>query len=88
MPLLAVAFDAVRWLTPCYRLPGYPPSKNGSMLHQWLLPHAGIPIGELWNLESLAEACASVGQWSFLLTSAPLNVVGGIASPPNTIAML
>ncbi|KAH7000569.1 hypothetical protein EDB80DRAFT_811794 [Ilyonectria destructans] len=77
----AVAGDAVSW--ECY-----PPPKGGSMLHQWLLPHAGMPIGELWNLESLAKACAKLKKWSFLLTSAPLNVHGGIASPPNAIAIL
>lgn len=58
------------------------------MLHQWLLPHAGIPIGELLNLEALADACATHKKWSFLFTSAPLNIRGGIASPPNAIALL
>jgi hypothetical protein len=66
----------------------FPPPKNGTMLHQWMLPHAGIPIGELWNLESLAEACQKHSKWAFMLTSAPLNIFGGVASPPNVLAIL
>ncbi|KPM46380.1 hypothetical protein AK830_g168 [Neonectria ditissima] len=46
----AVAGDSVSW--ECY-----PPPKDGTMLHEWLLPHAGMPIGELWDLEALADAC-------------------------------
>lgn len=57
-------------------------------LHDWLLGYWGTPIGELWDLEELSRACAEAGRWSFLFTSAPLNVNGGIASPPNAIAIL
>jgi kynurenine formamidase len=67
---------------------GFPPPKDGSMLHQWLLPHAGLPIGELWNLEELSDACAKLKKWEFLFCSAPLNIKGGIASPPNAVALL
>ncbi|KIW77776.1 hypothetical protein Z517_07609 [Fonsecaea pedrosoi CBS 271.37] len=77
----AVAGDAVSW--ECY-----PPPSDGSMLHQWLLPHVGIPIGELWDLESLGEACHRLKKWTFMLCSAPLNIPGGIASPPNVVAIL
>jgi hypothetical protein len=48
----------------------------------------GCPIGELWDLEKLAEKCQSYKKWSFFLASAPLNVVGGVASPPNVSAIL
>jgi hypothetical protein len=57
-------------------------------LHEWLLAHWGTPIGELWDLERLAEVCRERNQWSFFLTSAPLNVFGGVATPPNVIAIL
>jgi hypothetical protein len=53
-----------------------------------MLPYAGIPIGELWDLEALSETCAKLKKWSFLVTSAPLNVYGGIASPANAVAVL
>ena len=58
------------------------------VLHEWILDHWGMPLGEFWNLETLAELCAKQKQWSFFLTSAPLHVFGGVASPPNAIAIL
>ncbi|KAG4025882.1 hypothetical protein MFRU_049g00530 [Monilinia fructicola] len=76
----AVAGDAVAW--ECW------PSKDGEWrLHDWLLGLFGCPIGELWNLEELAKVCAEQKQYSFFLTSAPLNVPGGVASPPNAVAV-
>lgn len=57
------------------------------MLHQWLLPRWGMPIGEMFDLERLAEECERRGRWSFFVTSAPLRVPGGVASPPNAIAI-
>jgi hypothetical protein len=55
--------------------------------HFSLLPLLGIPIGELWDLSALAEACASDERWTCLLTSAPLNLASGVATPPNAIAI-
>ncbi|KAH3962055.1 hypothetical protein HBH51_178940 [Parastagonospora nodorum] len=55
-------------------------------LHQWLLAGWGMPIGELWDLERLSEVCGRLARWSFFLTSAPMNVPGGVASPPNALA--
>lgn len=55
-------------------------------LHQWLLAGWGMPIGELWDLEALSEECVRLGRWRFFLTSAPMNVRGGVASPPNALA--
>ena len=57
-------------------------------LHQWLLAGWGMPIGELWDLEALSRECARLGRWRFFLTSAPMNVRGGVASPPNALAFL
>ncbi len=57
-------------------------------IHDWALALLGIPIGELWDLEALAAECKKQNKWTFFLTSAPLNVDGGIASPPNAIAIL
>ncbi|KZO92090.1 hypothetical protein CALVIDRAFT_541287 [Calocera viscosa TUFC12733] len=60
----------------------------GDGLHHWLLPLAGIPIGEMFYLEKLAQACERQKKWSFFFTSAPLNIPGGVASTPNAIAVL
>jgi hypothetical protein len=46
-----------------------------------------MPIGELWDLEALAEMCEKEKRWAFFLASAPLNVPGGIATPPNALAV-
>ncbi|KAL3421586.1 hypothetical protein PVAG01_08032 [Phlyctema vagabunda] len=63
------------------------PPTPGAGLHDYLLAMFGTPIGELWNLEELAKVCKKLNRWSFFLTSAPLNVVGGVASPPNALAV-
>lgn len=60
---------------------------DGLVLHPWLLSMFGMSIGELWDLKQLSETCARLGRYSFLLTSAPLNVPGAIGSPPNAIAV-
>ncbi|PGH21402.1 hypothetical protein AJ80_03319 [Polytolypa hystricis UAMH7299] len=57
-------------------------------LHEWILAHWGMPLGELWNLEPLSKLCAEQKRWSFLFSSAPLYVPGGVGTPPNAIAML
>lgn len=56
-------------------------------LHEWLLTEWGTPIGEMWDLETLSKVCEKEGRWSFFLTSAPLNVKGGVGSPPGAIAV-
>ena len=56
-------------------------------LHQWLLAGWGMPIGELFDLEKLGEECARRKRWSFFFSSVPLKVPGGVASPPNGVAI-
>ncbi|KAI5475870.1 hypothetical protein MNV49_000752 [Pseudohyphozyma bogoriensis] len=66
----------------------WPPVEGTTCLHEWLLAMWGCPIGEMWNLESLSELCHKNHRWSFFLASAPLNVPGGVGSPPNAIAIM
>jgi kynurenine formamidase len=56
-------------------------------VHQRLLPLLGIPIGELFVLDALADDCAAEGDWEGLFTSAPLNLRDGVASPPNALVV-
>lgn len=56
-------------------------------VHTALLPLLGLPIGEMFDLDALAAACARDGVYEFLFTSAPLNLRGGVASPPNALAL-
>jgi hypothetical protein len=55
--------------------------------HHRLLVLLGLPLGELWPLEELAEHCAAHSRYSFLLISAPLNLPRGCASPANAYAV-
>jgi kynurenine formamidase len=59
----------------------------GDLLHFHMLSFFGMPIGEMWNLEELAEDCANDNNYEFFFTSAPLNIPGGVGSPPNAIAI-
>ncbi|KAH7072152.1 hypothetical protein BKA63DRAFT_63724 [Paraphoma chrysanthemicola] len=63
-----------------------PPSLEGS-LHASMLPLWGMPIGELWDFEALSVKCKELGRWTFLVTSAPGNVPGGVGSAPNALAL-
>jgi hypothetical protein len=56
-------------------------------MHLALIGLLGMPIGEPWNPDPLAAACAADRRWSLLLTAAPLTVVGGVGSPANAIAL-
>ncbi|KAI1337025.1 hypothetical protein F5Y15DRAFT_167350 [Xylariaceae sp. FL0016] len=56
-------------------------------MHQWCLAGWGLPIGELFWLEDLADTCQRLGRWSFFVSSMPLKVPGGVASPPNAVAI-
>ncbi|MEJ1231014.1 MAG: hypothetical protein WDM88_10925 [Galbitalea sp.] len=56
-------------------------------LHHMLLGSFGMAIGELWWLGDLVDDCREDGRWEVFLTSAPLNLPGGIGSPANALAI-
>jgi hypothetical protein len=53
-----------------------------------LLALLGVPLGELWYLDTLAAHCAAQRRYTGLLTAAPLNLPGGIGSPANGLALM
>lgn len=55
--------------------------------HEVALAGWGMPIGELLDLEKLAELAEKNHRWTFFLSVCPLNVEGGIATPANTLAI-
>ncbi|THV01383.1 hypothetical protein K435DRAFT_853802 [Dendrothele bispora CBS 962.96] len=57
-------------------------------LHEVFLSGWGQSIVELLDLEKLTETCHSLGKFSFFFTIQVLNVLGGVASPPNALAIL
>jgi len=86
----AVASDAISFEL-------YPPKTSypredgeelqGRFMHEYLLAGWGMPIGELFDLEALSELCQQENRWDFFVASAPLNMPGGVSSPPNCIAI-
>ena len=56
-------------------------------LHQIAIPHLGLFLGEMWDLEALADDCAADGRYAFFLTAAPLRITGAVGSPVNPIAV-
>ncbi|MGA5299911.1 cyclase family protein [Nucisporomicrobium flavum] len=56
-------------------------------LHQVAIPHIGLFLGEMWDLDALAADCAADGVYDFWLTAAPLPVTGAVGSPVNPIAV-
>ncbi|HLF42611.1 MAG TPA: cyclase family protein [Acidimicrobiia bacterium] len=56
-------------------------------LHFQCLPLLGIPLGEFWALDELAEDCARDAAYAFLLVSVPFNIRGGVGSPPQAVAI-
>jgi kynurenine formamidase len=59
----------------------------GIFMHADLIALLGLPLGELWDTGRLARACREDDRWEFLLTAAPLNLPGGVASPANVVAV-
>jgi len=83
--IMAVASDT-------FAVEVWPPAWGGEaapfgFLHRVLIGQFGMALGELWWLDDLAADCDRDGVCEFFLTSAPLNVPGGIGSPPNALAI-
>jgi kynurenine formamidase len=85
----AVEADPV--LESDFRVAGERPPERGvdhsGMLHRPLIALLGMALGELWKLDELAADCARDGRYDFFLTCKPLNLPGGVGSPPNALAI-
>jgi kynurenine formamidase len=93
-----VGLDSVPWFrerdvaavatdTPNFEvLPGEDPNVI-SPVHLAAIRDMGMPLGEIFDLEALAAACAEDGVAEFLFAAQPLPVVGGIGSPVNPVAV-
>jgi kynurenine formamidase len=56
-------------------------------LHLILLVNAGMTIGEIFDLEALAEVCVEEGRYEFFFTAPPLPITGAVGSPVNPLAI-
>jgi hypothetical protein len=43
--------------------------------------------GEMFDLEKLSEECLKHRRYSFFVSSMPVNIPGGVGSPPNAVAI-
>lgn len=62
------------------------PSSLRGAVHDFALLYLGVHLLDNCDLEALADAAAARRRWEFLLTAAPLPIVGGTGSPVNPIA--
>jgi hypothetical protein len=89
--------DMVAWLwdncvaaigTDCPAVEPWPwDFKDDGALHYRTLSLLGLPLGEQFVLDKLAADCAEDKRYEFMLVSVPLHLNGGIASPPNAVAI-
>jgi kynurenine formamidase len=55
--------------------------------HQVVIPHVGLYVGEMFDLDTLAERCAADRIYDMLLVAAPLAVKGGVGAPVHPVAV-
>jgi len=56
-------------------------------LHLILIVSMGLLVGEIWDLDPLADDCAEDGQYDFLFSGPPLVIPGAVGSPVNPQAV-
>ena len=64
-----------------------PTKPAGLPLHCVLIRDMGMSLGEVFDLEELAEDCAADGVWEFFFSAPPLKVVGGVGAPITPLAI-
>ncbi|KAH7125926.1 hypothetical protein EDB81DRAFT_202162 [Dactylonectria macrodidyma] len=78
-------FAAVAGDAPAFE--AWPPA-GGYYLHEYILSLWGMPLGEMLQLEKLAEKCRERKKWTFFFTSSPANCPNGVSSHVNGLAIL
>ena len=64
----------------------FPPPGDRS-LHREGIALLGLVLGELFDLEALADDCAQDQVYTCLFAAKPLNLRGGVGSPANALAI-
>jgi kynurenine formamidase len=57
-------------------------------VHELALVYMGMILGENFELDVLAAACAAAGRWDFFFAGQPLPLRGGVGGPVNPMAVL
>lgn len=55
--------------------------------HIAAIVYMGLMLGEIFDLEELATACAQDGRYSFFFSGLPLVITGAVGSPVNPMAV-
>ena len=55
--------------------------------HQVAVRDMGLTLGEIFNLEDLADDCRTDGVWEFMFCGTGLNVTGSVGSPVTPMAL-
>jgi kynurenine formamidase len=56
-------------------------------LHLLMVVRMGLLVGEIWDLDALADDCRMDGWYEFLLVAPPLVIPGAVGSPVNPQAI-
>jgi kynurenine formamidase len=56
-------------------------------MHIILIVHMGLTLGEIFDLEALADDCAEDGIYEFLFSAPPLPITRAVGSPINPVAV-
>lgn len=64
----------------------WPLSEGQCSLHL-AIARMGLVLGEMFDLDALAEDAATTGGYEYFVVSSPLNVRGGVGSPANAMAI-
>lgn len=55
--------------------------------HRIAIPQIGLLVGEMFDLEKLAEDCAKDGRYEIFFVAEPAPVIGSVGGPVNPIAI-
>ena len=97
-PAPGLAFETADWVhrreiaavaTDTWGMEVQPSAVPGALhpLHQVFLPFMGLLVGEIFDLEALADDCAEDGVYEFFFCAPPLPITGGVGSPINPLAI-
>ncbi len=57
-------------------------------IHTIGIVYMGLLVGEIFELDALAEDCRRTGVWEFLFSAPPLPFTGAVGSPVNPLAIV
>jgi kynurenine formamidase len=62
--------------------------ESGQPFHIPALAYMGLMLGEMFDFESLAKACAEAGRYEVFFSAPPLAFTGSVGAPPGAVAIL